>query len=243
MEVCVDSVQSALNAAEGGATRIELCANLMEGGTTPTTGMLKVIKSVVTVPVFVMVRPRGGDFLYDEHEFKVMKEDMKALEAAGADGIVFGILCKDGSVDQHRCQEVLGLTQLPVTFHRAFDMVNDPVQALEEIIGLGFKRVLTSGQETSAMDGAPLIAQLIEQAKRRITVVPAGGISARNLSRVLSATGAKEFHCSARRSIPSQMIHQKRDVYMGGVLRPPEFSTKTCDINICKELVAILDIA
>jgi copper homeostasis protein len=163
MEVCVDSVQSALNAAEGGATRIELCANLMEGGTTPTTGMLKVIKSVVTVPVFVMVRPRGGDFLYDEHEFKVMKEDMKALEAAGADGIVFGILCKDGSVDQHRCQEVLGLTQLPVTFHRAFDMVNDPVQALEEIIGLGFKRVLTSGQETSAMDGAPLIAQLIEQ--------------------------------------------------------------------------------
>ncbi|XP_062502770.1 copper homeostasis protein cutC homolog isoform X2 [Corticium candelabrum] len=224
------------------ALRLELCANLMEGGTTPTTGMLKIIKSVVATPVFSIIRPRGGDFLYDDHEFAVMQENVKALKEAGSDGFVFGILCKDGSVDRKRCSNLLDLARpMPSTFHRAFDMCNDSVASLEMIIELGFQRVLTSGQDASALDGSPLIAKLIEQAKGRITIMPAGGISSSNLGRILSTTGAKEFHCSARSTVSSQMIYQQKNVFMGAALRPPEFFTKMCAVANCKELVSVFE--
>ncbi|KAJ7392523.1 hypothetical protein OS493_012194 [Desmophyllum pertusum] len=141
-----------------------------------------------------MIRPRGGDFFYTEEEFEVMKEDLKVLKEAGADGVVFGILTSEGAVDVKRCEELKDLASpLPVTFHRAFDMVKDPFTSLEIVIKLGFERVLTSGQDSTALEGLPTINHLIEKAKDRIIIVPGGGITERNLERILQESGAKEF--------------------------------------------------
>ncbi|XP_014380244.1 copper homeostasis protein cutC homolog isoform X6 [Alligator sinensis] len=165
MEVCVDSVESAVNAERGGAGRIELCAGLIEGGTTPSVaGLLQVVKQCVRVPVFVMIRPRGGDFLYSDREVDVMKADARLAKLHGADGLVFGALTEDGRIDTELCMALLAVCRpLPVTFHRAFDMVHDPMVALETLISLGFERVLTSGCDSSALEGLPLIKRLAEQ--------------------------------------------------------------------------------
>ncbi|KAK6174538.1 hypothetical protein SNE40_017794 [Patella caerulea] len=238
MEVCIDSVASAKGAEIGGAIRLELCANLMEGGTTPTVGMLKIIKQYVRIPVFVMIRPRGGDFLYDEEELEVMKQDILELKAAEADGFVFGILKIDGSVDVERCTELLSLVKpFPATFHRAIDMCMNPLKELEKIIRMGFTCVLTSGGANTALDGAPVIEQMISQANERIIVMPGGGINSRNLERILRDTGAKEFHCSARSSQNSQMNFRKDGISMGATLSPPEFSIKTTDSSKVQQLV------
>ena len=141
-EVCIDSVQSAINAEIGGASRVELCANLLEGGTTPTPGMLARIKKTCALPVFVMIRPRGGDFLYSDDEFQIMKEDIRILKEYGADGIVFGILTSDGKVDVERCKEIVSLCRpLPITFHRAFDMIEDFNSGLNDVIELGVGKI------------------------------------------------------------------------------------------------------
>ncbi|XP_061018351.1 copper homeostasis protein cutC homolog isoform X2 [Dama dama] len=173
MEVCVDSVESAVNAERGGAGRIELCSGLLEGGTTPSMGVLQVVKQYVQIPVFVMIRPRGGDFLYSDREVEVMKADIRLAKLYGADGLVFGALTEDGHIDKELCMSLVALCRpLPVTFHRAFDMVHDPVAALETLLTLGFERVLTSGCDSSALEGLPLIKRLIDQAKGRIVVMP-----------------------------------------------------------------------
>ncbi|XP_054060468.1 copper homeostasis protein cutC homolog isoform X4 [Rissa tridactyla] len=164
MEVCVDSVESAVNAERGGAGRIELCAGLVEGGTTPSMGLLQVVKQCVRIPVFVMIRPRGGDFLYSDREVEVMKADIRLAKLHGADGLVFGALTEDGRIDTELCTALLAVCRpLPVTFHRAFDMVHDPLVALETLISLGFERVLTSGCDSSALEGLSLIKRLAEQ--------------------------------------------------------------------------------
>ncbi|CAH3178170.1 unnamed protein product [Porites lobata] len=238
MEVCIDSVEAALNAEKGGAVRVELCSNLMEGGTTPSLGMFKIIKEKSPIPVFVMIRPRGGDFLYSAAEFEVMKEDLKLFKEAGANGVVFGILTSHGEVDISRCKELKELASpLPMTFHRAFDMVKDPYTSLEIIINLGFERILTSGQESSALEGLPTIKYLIEKAKDRIIIVPGGGITERNLERILLGSGAKEFHCSARHSVPSFMEYKNTNTFMGGVLRPPEFVNKVTSYENVRNFV------
>ncbi|XP_058973477.1 copper homeostasis protein cutC homolog isoform X1 [Pocillopora verrucosa] len=240
MEVCVDSVQSALNAEKGGATRVELCSNLMEGGTTPSLGMFRIIKQRSPIPVFVMIRPRGGDFLYTEDEFEVMKEDVKIFKEAGADGVVFGILTSEGAVDTLRCEELRDLASpLQATFHRAFDMLKDPYTSLEVIIKIGFERILTSGQDSSALEGLQTITHLIEKAKDRITIVPGGGITERNLERILLESGAREFHCSARHSISSVMEYRNTNCPMGGTLNPPEFVTKVASYEKVKNLVFV----
>nr|XP_006630976.1 PREDICTED: copper homeostasis protein cutC homolog [Lepisosteus oculatus] len=206
MEVCVDSVESAINAERGGAGRIELCSSLLEGGITPSIGLLQVVKQYVRIPVFVMIRPRGGDFLYSDREVEVMKTDIHLCKNHGADGLVLGALTEDGRVDTELCVELLAACRpLPVTFHRAFDMVHDPMLAMETLISLGFERVLTSGSDSSALEGLPLIKRLVEQAKGRIIVMPGGGISERNLQRILEGSGAQEFHCSARSTKDSAM--------------------------------------
>ncbi|CAH2322281.1 copper homeostasis cutC homolog isoform X1 [Pelobates cultripes] len=173
MEVCVDSVESAVNAERGGAGRIELCGSLLEGGITPSMGLLQVVKQYVQIPVFVMIRPRGGDFLYSDREAEVMKADIRLAKMHNADGLVFGALTEDGRIDAELCMDLLALSRpLPVTFHRAFDMVYDPMLAMETLISLGFERVLTSGCDSSALEGLPLIKRLVEQAKGRILVMP-----------------------------------------------------------------------
>nr|XP_055026725.1 copper homeostasis protein cutC homolog isoform X3 [Misgurnus anguillicaudatus] len=164
METCVDSVESAINAERGGAGRIELCSNLLEGGTTPSTGLLQIVKENVKIPVYVMIRPRGGDFLYSDWEVEVMKKDIDQMKRHGADGLVFGALTEDGRVDSELCMELMATSRpLPVTFHRAFDMVHDPAVALEVLVSLGFERILTSGCDSSALEGLPVIKRLVEQ--------------------------------------------------------------------------------
>ncbi|XP_062596664.1 copper homeostasis protein cutC homolog isoform X1 [Saccostrea cucullata] len=230
MEVCVDSVLSAINAEKGGAIRVELCANLSEGGTTPTSGMLRTIKKYVKIPVFVMIRPRGGDFLYSPEEVEVMEAEVVDLKRAGADGFVFGFLKEDGTVDKELCSKFLELTKpLPATFHRAIDMTSDILQALDDVVDLGFQRVLTSGGSSSALEGLPIIQQMVLKADNRICVMPGGGINSGNLDRILDGCGAKEFHASARSTVHSRMQFRKEGISMGASLCPPEFSVKVTD--------------
>ncbi|KAL4641039.1 hypothetical protein GN956_G11781 [Arapaima gigas] len=232
MEVCVDSVESAINAERGGAGRLELCSSLLEGGITPSVGLLQVVKQYVRIPVYCMVRPRGGDFLYSDREVEVMKTDIELMKNHGADGLVLGALTEDGRVDTELCVELQATCRpLPVTFHRAFDMVHDPVVALETLISLGFERVLTSGCDSSALEGLPLIKRMVEQVR--------GGISERNLQRILEGSGAQEFHCSARSTKDSGMKFRNACVNMGASLSASEYSLKVADVTKIRTLNAI----
>lgn len=238
--MCVDSVLSAVNAEKGGATRLELCGSLVDGGTTPSLGMLRVVKERVNVPVFVMVRPRGGDFLYTEDEFMVMKEDVKIFKDGGADGFVFGILTSDGSIDKERVAQLMSLCRpLPVTFHRAFDMVKDYEESLKTLISLGVDRLLTSGCESTALEGVPTIKRLVELSKKRIAIMAGGGITERNLERILVGTGVQEFHCSARVSQDSSMTFRNTRINMGASYGPPEYCVKIADRERVQRLVSI----
>ncbi|NWT12753.1 CUTC protein, partial [Vireo altiloquus] len=246
MEVCVDSVESAVNAERGGAGRIELCAGLVEGGTTPSMGLLQVVKQCVRVPVFVMIRPRGGDFLYSDREVEVMKADIRLAKLHGADGLVFGALTEDGRIDTELCTALLAVCRpLPVTFHRAFDMVHDPLVALETLISLGFERVLTSGCDSSALEGLSLIKRLAEQVMSPALCVtlglfpPGGGITERNLQRILEGSTASEFHCSARSARDSGMKFRNPNVAMGASFSAPEYSIKVADVAKVRTLNAI----
>lgn len=241
MEVCVDSVDSAVNACRGGAKRIELCASLAEGGTTPSVGMLRVVKSLAKkVPVFVMIRPRPGDFLYSEYEMDVMKTDLKILKENGADGFVFGVLQKDGSIDKERCQELVDQSRpLPVTFHRAIDVTQNILQSLEDVISLGCERVLTSGGEATALEGTPTIRKMVEQSAGRIIIVPGGGITERNLRRILDETGALEFHASARSSLQSPMQFMNCAVSMSAALSVSDYCVKVTDRDRVKTMITI----
>ncbi|KJE93441.1 cutc protein [Capsaspora owczarzaki ATCC 30864] len=227
LEICIDSVESAIAAQQGGANRVELCSALFEGGLTPSVGMLKCVLKAVSVPVFVMIRPRGGDFLYSELERAVMHEDVVALKAAGAHGIVLGALNADGTIDVDFCRALIAAARpLPVTFHRAFDMSRNLEESMSALISLGVERVLTSGMEATAFEGCDNIRAMIAQAEGSgLIVVPGGGITERNLPKILKTTGATECHCSARQSYDSRMVYRNTGVFMGGTLRPPEFST------------------
>lgn len=241
LEVCVDSVESAVNAAKGGASRLELCAGLSEGGTTPSLGLLRVVRQEVDIPIFVMIRPRGGDFAYTEQEFEVMKEDLKIFKESGSvDGFVFGVLTSEGEVDSTRCSELIDLSRpLPVTFHRAFDMTHDPFRALEAIIDLKMERILTSGQESTALEGLPLVKELVERAHDRIIIVPGGGITERNVERILRESGCVEFHCSARATVNSVMRYRTSNVSMCAQYGAPEYSVRVASTDRVQTLVSI----
>jgi copper homeostasis protein len=241
VEICVDSVAGAMAAERGGADRVELCDNLLEGGTTPSAGTIKVARKEIKIGLQVIIRPRGGDFLYNEQEIAVMREDIQIAKELGADGAVIGCLTSEGDIDQELTRELMELAQpMNVTFHRAFDMCRDPHSALEQLIALGVNRVLTSGQEASCMEGLELIAELQKQARGRIIVMPGGGITPRNVERIVAGTGVTEVHLSARRSLESGMKHRNSTVFMGGTLRPPEFSWKTTDENAVRAVVETL---
>ncbi len=227
LEICVDSVESAVAAQQGGADRIELCSALFEGGLTPTAGLLKVIRRRVTLQVAVMVRPRGGDFCFSEDEFEVMQDDLVRARELGADAIVLGMLNPDGSIDAPRTARLIGLARpLPVTFHRAFDMATDPFRSVDTLIELGVDRLLTSGQERSAVEGMDLIRELVQRAGSRLSVMPGGGVTERNIRRLLEHTGAREIHGSASASREGRMVFRNSRVAMGGQLAPPEYVTK-----------------
>lgn len=224
-EVCVDSTEAAIAAQRGGANRVELCSDLLEGGLTPTHGTLKVARERLQIKIMSMVRPRGGDFCYSDVEFAVMREDVLAAKALGADGIVLGLLEPDGTIDRDRTAELVALARpLPVTFHRAFDMTRDPYEALDVLIGLGIERVLTSGQEPSVIEGLALITELVRRAGNRIIVMPGGGITARNVARIVSEAHVKEAHFAALELCEGRMKYRNPRVFMGGTLRPPEYA-------------------
>lgn len=209
LEVAANSVASACAAQQAGAGRVELCAALELGGLTPSYATIALARERLSIPLYVLIRPRAGDFLYSELECAAMQRDIEACARLGCDGVVLGALDADGGVDVARCRALLAAAGgLGVTFHRAFDLCREPSQALEEIIALGCERVLTSGAQASAFDGAPLIRALVTQAAGRIAVMPGAGVSAENLAELAALTGAREFHASGKRELPSGMRHR-----------------------------------
>lgn len=235
MEVCVDSLESALNAVQGGATRLELCSSLNEGGLTPSIGLVKIVKKQVDVPVFAMVRPRSGDFVYSTSEVEVMKADIEILKKFDVDGLVFGVLRRDGAVNVELLEELIGLAlPLPVTFHRAFDFVPDPLEALNTIIKANCKRILTSGGHSTALEGAHVISQLIENANDRIIIMPGGGISPTNIEQLLTITKAQEFHGSASEKILVK-VNNVRNISLGSKCN--EDGRKVCNADIVRKLI------
>ena len=230
LEVCVDSVESAMAAERGGADRVELCASLWEGGTTPSAGAIAAARERLGIKLHVMIRPRGGDFCYSEIEFDVMQRDISLAKQLGADGVVFGLLKTDGSIDVERTRVLIEMARpLNVTFHRAFDMTSDPWRALEDLIALGVDRILTSGQESSVVEGLDLITELVKRADNRIIIMPGGGLNERNIQRVVARSGVREVHVSGRVSVESEMQYRNERVFMGGALRPPEYLGSVTD--------------
>ena len=222
-EICVDSVAGVAAAKAAGAARVELCADLIEGGITPSRGMIRRARSVAGIGLHVIIRPRGGDFLFDDDEFAVMEGDIDAAKEEGADGVVIGLLTAEALIDAERTRRLIARARpLAVTFHRAFDMTADPFAALDTLIGLGVDRVLTSGQEETVLEGLPLISELIRRAGDRIIIMPGGGITARNIGRIVAAR-PKEVHFAALEPTASAMRERREHVFMGGMLRPPEY--------------------
>lgn len=215
-EICANSVESCIAAQKGGAQRVELCAGIPEGGTTPSIGEIKTAREMIDIKLHVIIRPRGGDFLYSPIEKASMIADIYAAREAGADGLVFGALTPDGSIDLNLMKELMNASgNCPVTFHRAFDRCKDPFRALEEIIDLGVTRILTSGQQPTAPQGAGLIHQLIERAKGRIIILAGCGVNENNIHQLAKESGAQEFHFSAREQIKSGMYYSNPEVLMG----------------------------
>lgn len=225
IEVCANSAQSCVEAEKGGAYRVELCAGIPEGGTTPSRGELIAAREATSlVKINVIIRPRGGDFLYSELELRAMELDIACADECGADGVVFGCLLSDGSIDIAANQRLMKASKgMSATFHRAFDVCRDPMQALEDIIALGFDRILTSGCEANAIHGAELIARLVEKAAGRVVIMPGCGVNESNIARLAMDTKAVEFHMSARHSVESNMGYRNEKVSMGGTVKIDEF--------------------
>lgn len=224
LEICIDSVESARIAAEGGADRVELCANLFEGGTTPPSSIIEECRKVKGIELMVMVRPRGGDFCYSDTEFLLMKKDIENIKSLGADGVVFGILDKEGSIDINRTKELVDLSSpMKVTFHRAFDMSKDIYKALEDVIEIGCDRILTSGGEQTAPEGVRNIKNLIEKAGDRIIILVGSGVNEDNIVEIAKGTGLKECHFSARTFVESDMVYRNPRINMGGIPGIPEY--------------------
>jgi copper homeostasis protein len=223
-EICVDSVAGVAAARAAGANRVELCADLLEGGITPSRGVIRRARTIAGIGLHVIIRPRGGDFLFDDDEFAVMEADIDTAKAEGADGVVIGLLNADATIDTRRSAHLIERARpMAVTFHRAFDMAADPFAALEALIELGVDRVLTSGQEESVLEGLPVLVELIRRAGDRIIIMPGGGITARNVQRIVAIAQPKEIHFAALEPVPSGMDNRRNHVFMGGVLRPPEY--------------------
>lgn len=238
LEICVDSVESAIYAQNAGADRVELCSNLMEGGTTPGPGTISSARQNLTIALNVIIRPRGGDFLYSDIDYDIMRRDIDMCGENGVNGIVVGILQPDGSIDVERTAKLIEFARpMSATFHRAFDMCNDPFKGLEDVISAGAKRLLTSGHRNKAEEGTDLIRELILQADNRIIIMPGSGININNISFIARNTGAREFHLTGRKVIDSDMIFRKQDISLGGIPSIPEFSRKVADADMIRSIV------
>lgn len=238
LEICAGSVESAVAARDGGAQRIELCAALEVGGVTPSAGLIAEARKIDGLTLNVIIRPRGGDFLYNEYEAACMEQDIRTCKQLGVDGVVIGALTADGDIDTVLCKRLIAAANgMSITFHRAFDMCRDPKKALEELIAMGCDRVLTSGQAATAEAGIPLLKELVQQACRRIIIMPGCGVNSNNAAAILSATGATEIHASARKSVGSGMKFRHSGVSMGNAENDEYARKETCK----KEVTAIIE--
>jgi copper homeostasis protein len=208
VEIIGFTIEGCMIAQDAGADRIELCDNPGEGGTTASYGFIKTAREKLHIDLYPMIHPRGGDFFYTDEEFEIVKTDVKLCKELGCNGVVIGVLTKDGKVDKKRCSILVDCAYpLGITFHRAFDRTADPFESLEEIIDIGCERILTSGQRPTAAEGAQLLKQLIKQADDRIIIMPGSGVRSDNVARLAKETGAVEFHTSARVRVPGKMTY------------------------------------
>ena len=229
LEICASSLQSALNAQSGGAQRIELCCNLEQGGLTPSHGTIKLARQALSIEIFVLIRPRAGDFTYTELEIAQIQEDILFCKSIGIDGVVFGVLNEQNEIDFERNKQLVALAKpMQTTFHRAFDCLKNPMLGLEQIIELGFDRILTSGLESTAIEGKILLKKLIEQAQEKIIILPGSGLNSQNISDFIAFTKTKEIHASAKKIITP---------VTDSLFSMPYFET---DVNEVRRLKAIL---
>ncbi|SHE72331.1 copper homeostasis protein [Fodinibius roseus] len=236
-EVVVYNIESALNAQRGGADRVELCDNPGGGGTTPSSGTIAVVREVLDISLFVMIRPREGDFCYSDLEFEAMKGDIARAKELGADGVVFGILSPDGTMDRERNRELIALARpLKVTAHRAFDMTRNPTEALESCIEVGFDRILTSGQQEDAQQGIPLISTLVQQANDRIAIMAGCGVHEGTVEEIIKKTGVNEIHLSAETTRPSRMRYRNGQISGMGSTAGREYLIDTASASRVKEI-------
>lgn len=230
IEIVVYNIESALKAQQGGANRIELCDNPGEGGTTPSYGTIELVRQNISMDVFVMIRPRGGDFCYSSYEFHSMKRDISQCQKLSVDGVVLGILNPNGTIDKKRCKELIDQARpLKVTCHRAFDMTRDPFEALEDCIEVGFDRILTAGQQAQAVKGAALIGQLIAKANGRIAIMPGSGVNENTVGEIVRKSNAREIHFSATALRESEMIFRNPQIAGMGSDEGSEFKLRTVD--------------
>ncbi len=234
LEICCFNLQSALIAQHAGADRIELCADAASGGTTPSFGVIKTAREKLHIPLYPIIRPRAGDFLFSDEEFEIMLNDIALCKQIGCDGVVIGILQQDGSIDKKRCSKLVQFAYpMGVTFHRAFDWTVDPHQAMEEILEIGCERILTSGQQPSALEGSELIHELILQAHDRIIIMPGSGVRTANIIELAEKTKATEFHTSARTQIHSNMQFINQNMR-------EDLSSVIADENEIKNIIELL---
>jgi len=242
LEICIDGIASARAAEAGGADRVELCANLPEGGTTPSAGMIRAVRSTFTGGLMVIVRPRGYDFLYSEAEIQVILHDIRVARELGSDGVVIGCLTPEGRVDTRLCEQLMSAVgEMDVTFHRAFDMTRDLSEALEDVITLGIKRVLTSGGQPDVPAGISVIAGLVKQSAGRASIMPGGGVTEENVAQIVQATGVREIHLSARHTIRSPMQFRNPHCAMGSFSKDHEYEWREASaekIRLAKKALA-----
>lgn len=237
LEVCVEGFPGALAAQAGGADRVELCAGLVEGGTTPSRGTIEATIEALSIPTVVLIRPRGGDFLYSAEEVQVMLRDVRRAREAGAFGVATGALTESGEIDLPVMESLLEEAgPLSITFHRAFDMLEDPLRGLQRLARLGVDRILTSGQERSVPEGLPLIRRLVEQAGDGISIMPGGGIKVENVRRILEETGAREIHFTATTRFESPALHRNLRPRMGSDRVPGEYDRVGTDPEFVRRI-------
>lgn len=241
IEVCANSVESVRVAVKVGADRVELCAGMPEGGTTPSFGEMALVRELMPSGMHVIIRPRGGDFLYSEDECEVMCRDIEMARKIGVDGVVFGCLTADGDVDEEKMRRLMSVAgDMSVTFHRAFDMCREPFRALEAIERLGCHRILTSGQKNTAEEGIPLLRELVKRS-RKVIIMPGCGVNAANIRKIAETTDAHEFHLSGRIQVKSDMIYRNSTVSMGGTVQVAEYGRDVTSETKVREAIAVLE--
>ena len=240
LEICTDSVESSINAEKGGGTRLELCGNLIIGGTTPTASLFKEVRKNVNIPINVLIRPRFGDFLYSEHELEIMRNEIKMFRNLGADGIVAGVLTKDGRIDVENMEKFISEAKcIPVTFHRAFDVCKNPISAFYQLKKLGVHTILTSGQAENCLKGKKLLKELVglsnEENGKNPEILVGAGLNGKNIKEIINFTGASNFHFSAKKIKQSKMLYRKENVNMG-LKEFSEFEIFKTDENLVREI-------